>query len=87
MDTVQSHIETICKTAGLEVMAQVFEIIRERETSDEAVTAAALLALTPADVADYYEGWLAPAIDRIEIGILPDPVDPAQPIAGTPHVG
>lgn len=65
VDSVSAHIEAICDQAGLGVMVQVVEIIRDRES----VTDDALLALDADDVDAFYTGFLARAIDDIERSI------------------
>lgn len=54
-----------CKEAGLEIMAQVLFVLHDREV----LPAAALDAITPGEIYDYYEGFIAPAIDKIEDSI------------------
>jgi hypothetical protein len=67
-DPVQEHIETICEEAMLGVMVQVLEIVRDREEVPEE----SLLGLDADDVTEMYEGWIGPAIDRLEKSLLGD---------------
>jgi hypothetical protein len=51
-----------CDEAGLQVMAQVLFVLHDREV----LPAAALDAITPEDITEFYEGFIGPAIDKIE---------------------
>ena len=51
-----------CDAAGLQVMAQILFVLHDREV----LSAGALDALTPADITEFYEGFIGPAIDKIE---------------------
>lgn len=65
-DDVASHLWSICHEAGLEVMAELFEIVTARgECDDESI-----LALTAEDVSNWYDHQVGPAVDAIEDGLL-----------------
>ena len=68
VDPAQKHIETICEEAGLGVMVQVFEIVRDREEVPEE----AILGLDAEDVTQLYDAWIGPAIDNVEKSMLGD---------------
>ena len=54
--------------AGLGIMREVFSVLYDRETVPETV----LDAVTPEDVTEFYEGFIGPAIDKIENTLLED---------------
>lgn len=61
-----SAVEAACAEAGLQVMAQVLSIVAEREE----VPMETLAALTPEEIYDLYEGWIGPAVDKVENSLL-----------------
>jgi hypothetical protein len=65
---VDEHLRKICADAGLEVMHQVYDILRNREQVEDGE----LLALDDGDVYKHYEAWVAPGIDNLEKALLGD---------------
>lgn len=59
---IDEHIEQVCADAGLGVMVQVYEIIRDRESVPDST----LLDLTTEDVTEHYWSMIGPAIDHVE---------------------
>lgn len=68
LSPVSTHIANISREAGLGVMEQILTIVSDREeVSDEA-----LLALTSKDLVALYDGFVGPAVDRVERSLMPE---------------
>jgi hypothetical protein len=65
---VDEHLRLICEEAGLEIMTQVYDILRNRE----ALADGEFLALDASDVYAHYEAWIGPGIDNLEKSLLGD---------------
>jgi len=59
---VEDHLVNISREAGLDVMGEVFSVIRDRGSVPDTT----LAALTADDVTALYEGHIAPGIDSAE---------------------
>ena len=66
-----NHLEKVCAEAGLETMADILDIVRNREE----VLDARLEELTADDITDMYDSWVGPAVDGIERSLLGDEDD------------
>lgn len=65
---VLDHLAAIAAEAGLEVMDQILGIVSDREEVPDEV----LLRLTADDMTALYEGFVGPAVDRVEKSLLGD---------------
>jgi len=63
---MSTQFDRVARAAGLEVMSEILDILRNRETVGET----RLTALTAEDVSALYEGYIGPAIDAIESALL-----------------
>lgn len=62
----EERVRATCAQAGLEAMAGILVIVRDRENVDEQ----ALLELAPEQVTDLYDSFVGPAVDAVEDDLL-----------------
>lgn len=62
---MRAHLHGVANRAGLGVMAEVLEVVVDREVIDDQ----ALLLVSSDDIRNLYEDYVAPTVDSLE-GVL-----------------